>query len=382
MTISSDPSGIDFETPHSFGLMSDQAAILCQHIIAANSKSFSFAAQFLPRHARTDASILYAWCRRVDDAVDEVDAAEAPLALEILQLELDAIYSSTGAPLIAHDPILIAFKDVIHRHSIPKYYPQELLKGMEMDVKNITYESLSELYQYCFRVASVVGLMMCHILKIRDDRSLFNAAHLGIAMQLTNICRDVSEDWSRERLYLPRELLTSSSLSVEEHQKTMRTDESSVSSVPSTRSRGQRFHRLDLPILMREPARRAIHELLRLADIHYRSGYQGIKSLPLRAGFAIQAAGMIYQDIGRIIRENECDPNQPRAITSKPRKVYLALLSLSWCALMSSWRGFRSVFRRQKAHAHTPAFTLQFDELYSDLTNAIHSIDSSQRESL
>ena len=82
-----------------------------------------------------------------------------------------------------------------------------------MDVKNITYESLSELYQYCFRVASVVGLMMCHILKIRDDRSLFNAAHLGIAMQLTNICRDVSEDWSRERLYLPRELLTSSSLS-------------------------------------------------------------------------------------------------------------------------------------------------------------------------
>ena len=343
---------------------------VCQEIIAKNSKSFSFASRFLPPSARADAAVLYAWCRRVDDAVDEVSPELAPHSLKRLQTELDLIYSdhkkNDAQSIIDTDPVLSGFEELVNRCRIPKYYPQELLEGMLMDVEETQYDTLEQLYLYCFRVASVVGLMMCHILKIRDESSLKNAAHLGVAMQLTNICRDVSEDWGRSRLYLPRELLIKGSSNqintgYDVTEPSLKSDPSSIISGKS----GLRFDRLALPPMMVKPARYAIHELLSRADLHYNKGYAGLSSLPGRARFAIRAAGMIYQDIGRIIREHECDPNQPRAITSKSRKLSLAAVALLKYGLHNFSDILRRLFRKPSSFT-VPRHTLLFEDFIVD----------------
>ncbi len=95
------------------------------------------------------------------------------------------------------DTTLDAFQQVVFERKIPIEYPSELLAGMAMDAEGVHYETLSDLLRYCYRVAGTVGLMMCHVLGVKDDRALIHAAHLGMAMQLTNVCRDVIEDWER-----------------------------------------------------------------------------------------------------------------------------------------------------------------------------------------
>src|SRR5690606_24146896 len=99
------------------------------------------------------------------------------------------------------------FAAIMRERGIPRRYPAELLAGLAMDAAGHRYEDAADLRLYCFRVAGVVGLMMSHVMGLADERALADAARLGIAMQLTNICRDVREDWARGRLYLPRALL-------------------------------------------------------------------------------------------------------------------------------------------------------------------------------
>ena len=113
---------------------------------------------------------------------------------------------STRARPIA-DPALAAFAEVVRRCNIPRRYPSELLDGFQMDVDGVRYGTVAELLGYAYRVAGTVGVMMAHLLGASGAEPLRRAAHLGIAMQLTNICRDVDEDWRNGRLYLPEELL-------------------------------------------------------------------------------------------------------------------------------------------------------------------------------
>ena len=177
---------------------SSHAIALCSATIQAHSKSFALASKLLPP-LRDEAVVLYAWCRRADDAVDEAPLGTAAKALAQLQDELKSIYEH--AP--QSDPVLAAFQWVVHKRKIPQHYPSELLEGMAMDVDGYRYKTRDDLLLYCYRVASVVGLMMCHVMGIRRPEAILNAAHLGAAMQLTNICRDVVEDWGRGRVYLP-----------------------------------------------------------------------------------------------------------------------------------------------------------------------------------
>jgi phytoene synthase len=172
--------------------------------IERHSKSFALASRLLAPRAGRDAALVYAWCRRADDAIDE-DGPEPPAAaLARLRAELAALYAD-GPPGYAADAS--EFSEVLRRTRIPWRYPAELLAGMEMDVSGRVYRTIDELLVYCYRVASTVGLMMCHVMGVSDPAALRYAAHLGLGMQLTNICRDVREDWQRGRLYLPDELL-------------------------------------------------------------------------------------------------------------------------------------------------------------------------------
>jgi phytoene synthase len=276
----------------------------CQSIIDVHSRSFSLAARFLSADVHDRAVVLYAWCRRADDAVDLTGPDEGRVALESLRAELDQIYGDT--PL--EDPVLSAFREVIRMGQISRGYPDELLEGLAMDVRGERYLYMEPFLQYCYRVAGTVGLMMCHVMGIRDERAISNAVHLGIAMQITNICRDVEVDWNNDRLYLPEEILAKCGISGL-HERL-----------------GEPF-----PMEAREPCRRAIQVLLAEADRFYSSGYAGLHALSWRSSLSIRIAGRVYQEIGARLAELDHDPLGGRAIVSKRRKIELT----TWCALRS-----------------------------------------------
>jgi 15-cis-phytoene synthase len=183
-------------------------------VTRAHAKSFYFASVALFGARRKAAFALYAFCRRLDDLVDGDDAGPTAALAERLTLARDAVRSlyATGEAQAAralplHPAELAAFADTVRRYGIPEEPFQELLSGLEMDLTRTRYQSFEELKLYCHRVAGVVGLMMTPVLGLRDARALPYAADLGIAMQLTNILRDVREDLGRGRLYLPADEL-------------------------------------------------------------------------------------------------------------------------------------------------------------------------------
>jgi phytoene synthase len=260
-------------------------------VIAYHSKSFALASKLLPAGARDDAAVLYAWCRRADDAVD--GDAPAHDVIDVLTNELTDAYAHR-----TRDPLLSAFGKVVRRRGIPRIYPRELLEGMAMDLRGTEYATLEDLILYAWRVAGVVGLMMTHVLGVDDDAAVIPAAHLGIAMQLTNICRDVAEDRARGRVYIPRGMTT--------------------------------------------------RELLAVADRYYRSADRGFIALPFRAAIGVASARDIYSAIGRRI-----DDSEVRAVVPRHRKLAgVALATLRTFATLP-----RRALRRREHH--TPYRTLE-----------------------
>ncbi len=270
----------------------------CRRILEENSKSFALAAKLLPPESRDEAAAVYAFCRRVDDAVDDAPPHAQSAALARLYEDLDRVYR--GEPLT--EPSLAAFQAVVQQRSIPRRYPAELIEGMAMDVRDTQYHTLDNLLLYCHCVAGVVGLMMCHVFGLRSDGALDNAAHLGIAMQLTNICRDVEEDWRLGRVYLPRELLIAEGAAP--------LGRPGVDPFPS-----------DEPTL--RAIRRVTEQLLREADRYYASADRGIPALPFRAGLAVRAARRLYHAIGLQVAAQGHDPRRGRAVVPTPRKLQL-----------------------------------------------------------
>lgn len=302
------------------------AHAISRRIIAVHSKSFALASRLLPARTRDRAVVVYAWCRRADDAVDRADARSesSSAALVTLRDELDAVYGNGALA----DPILSAFRDVTKSCRIPKRYPEELLEGLAMDVAGTHYEALARLLHYCYRVAGTVGLMMCHVMGVREDAATRNAVHLGVAMQLTNICRDVLEDWQRARLYLPADCL----------------------------ARHGCAHLHDMlggpfPRAARTPVSRVIAELLDLADDYYRSGDAGIPALSWRCGVAVRTARSVYAAIGDRIRARGCDVLAGRAWVSGPSKLVLAGRE----AATSVWDLARALGRERRRRAHVRA---------------------------
>jgi phytoene synthase len=142
--------------------------------------------------------------------------------------------------------------------------------------------------------------MMCHVMGVRDEEAIRNAVHLGIAMQITNICRDVEVDWNNDRLYIPEEILAECGITGL-HERI-----------------GQPF-----PEEAREPVQKAMQILLAEADRFYRSGYQGLHALSWRSSLSIRIAGRVYQEIGARLAELDHDPLAGRAIVSRSRKLQL-----------------------------------------------------------
>lgn len=300
-----------------------EAIVECRQTLAAHSRSFSLAARLLPADSRDEAAVLYAWCRRADDAIDEAPPAEQRARLTELERQLADVYA--GAP--QGDLMCAAFQAVVRRRRIPALYPAELLDGLRMDAVGQRYGSVEQLLGYCYRVASTVGLMMCHVLGVRNRRALTHAAHLGIAMQLTNICRDVAEDWNRGRLYIPDEVLAP---------------------LGAPRLAGELGG--PLPEAARGPLSCAVAQLLALADRYYRSGDRGLSALPLRAAFAVRTARLVYATIGRRLAKQHFDVLAGRAVVPGWMKLWLTAKA----ALMTLGEAPSRIRRRFKRAPRLP----------------------------
>ena len=172
-----------------------------------HAKSFHFASYFLPRRKRQDAYAVYAFCRIIDDAVDETGTVEAKREmLDRFEDMLPDLWRGRTPGGFAGEKawVLDAFADVARRREIPQDYFRTLLAGCRSDLTGRTFADWPELREYCYQVAGVVGLMMCRVFGVTDDAAHENAVAMGNAMQLTNILRDVGEDLDRGRIYLPR----------------------------------------------------------------------------------------------------------------------------------------------------------------------------------
>jgi phytoene synthase len=270
----------------------------CRRVLREQSKSFALAARLFPPPRRDHIAAVYAWCRRCDDAIDCTPPADRPRMLQELRRELRALYdgAAPGAPEIA------CFRAVVRQCRIPFAYPAALLDGMAMDVEGRQYETLTDLRRYAFRVAGTVGLMFCRIVGVDRLRALVPAAHLGVAMQLTNICRDVREDWERGRLYVPRTLVPPEV------------------GVALWAHLGGPLPAAAVPALSR-----AVQALLAAADRHYRTADRGLVYLDPRSRVGVRAARLIYAAIGQQIARRGHDVLAPRAVVPRRRKLGLAL---------------------------------------------------------
>lgn len=265
----------------------------CKKMIRVGSKSFSLAALLLQKENREAAFLLYGWCRYCDDAIDEAGSEVTVLKARLAYLREQTTRAYSGEP--CEHPIFVAFQYVVQKHQIPKHYPMELLEGMAMDIERRQYRTFEDLLLYCYRVAGTVGLMMTHVMGTSNEAALEHASHMGIAMQLTNIARDITDDATLGRVYLPLEWLEEKNLT------------------PCSFALLENRSKI-VPLVER---------LLDKAETFYVSGDQGLRYLRFRPACAASASRMVYSEIGTRIRQLGPRAWDSRVWISRPRKWWL-----------------------------------------------------------
>jgi 15-cis-phytoene synthase len=268
----------------------------CRQLIRDGSKSFFTASLLLPQRVRDPARSLYAFCRVADDAVDRSDDSAA--AVKALLARLDGIYRGNPADEAADR----AFADVVAQFAMPRALPEALIEGFAWDAEGRRYETIADVIDYGVRVAGTVGAMMSVIMGVRDPTAIARACDLGIAMQLTNIARDVGEDARNGRIYLPLAWM---------------------------RQRG-----LDPEAFLKDPKfspalASVIVDLLREADRLYARAVSGIDLLPASCRPSIHAARLLYSGIGREVERNGANSVDRRAVVPKKRKIRMLASALA-----------------------------------------------------
>ena len=271
-----------------------------REIIKKGSKSFALASLFLPASQRADVYTLYAWFRHCDDVIDSSNSQTDDL--KNLK-EQTFVQSSTSQ--------FVALQKLMFEKKLSNYYFNEFFEGLRTDLENKGFETLSQLELYCYRVAGIVGLIMCPLIGVRHSQALSHACALGLGMQLTNICRDVQEDAQNGRIYLPREMLT------------------------------QDFSCQDL-VRSPDKAYATVLQLLELADFYYAQGNSGLKYLPFRVAIAIGCASHIYRQIGLKIRSLGPESLKQRVYVTGLEKIKCVGLG-TLAALRSRFEGIQPI---------------------------------------
>ncbi len=264
-------------------------------VLSKHARSFRWASRFLPADNRDDAAIVYAFCRLVDDLADDATDVERAHA-DLNQVECELRGEEAMRPLVA------AFLEVAARRGMDVRSAHELIAGVRSDLDAVQVASDAQLLRYCYRVAGTVGLMMCSILGVDDAKGHPHAIDLGVAMQLTNICRDVLEDAGRGRTYLPADRLRA--VGVEPRDLLAGTaDRAAMATV--------------------------VRDLLQVAEEYYRSADIGMRYIPPRSRLAIVVASRLYRGIGvKLSRRYNGDALRGRTWVTAPGKLLLVASSL------------------------------------------------------
>lgn len=310
----------------------------CLTTMRHGSKTFFLAARLLPRATVADFAAIYAFCREADDAVDLArDPAAAARGL-LLRLAAIARAARTGDAAHGHPEAQIAalpaasdraLARVLYVRQLRLAPLEALLEGFVWDAEGRTYPRVRDTLAYCARAAGSVGVLLAELVGVREPWALGRAADMGVAMQLTNICRDVGEDARRGRVYLPADWL---------------------------REAGVDFATLGLRPTHGPALAQVVARVLRLADAHYARARQGLPALPLGTRLAVTAAQRLYQDIGRNVAAAGFDAVNRRAVVPVPRKAW----SLARAVAEAPWLPWRRPSpRRTRPASPTSAFLLR-----------------------
>jgi phytoene synthase len=223
--------------------------------------------------------------------------AESREQLEQRLTTLSEATQSVFSGAAQEQAVFIAMQYIVQRYSIPAHYALELIEGMAMDARGTRYRTFNDLSLYCYRVAGTVGLMMSHVMGLRDELALKHAADLGIAMQLTNIARDITEDALMGRVYLPLQWIEEAGITPEE--------------ITAKKNR----HKLAL----------ITERLLKEAERYYLSGDAGLWHLSFRSACAVAAARHVYAAIGSLILRKGSSAWDERSYVTGARKHWVII---------------------------------------------------------
>lgn len=275
---------------------------ICKQITFRHAKTFYFASHFIPVEKRNACFAVYAFCRYVDDLVDVamengiLTVNDAVTLCTSWQQDLERVYNNSGVTPNNNETttaILLAWEDTLTKYSIPRNLPFELIEGVLMDTTISRFSTFEELRIYCYKVASVVGLMTSEIFGYSHPDALGHAIDLGIALQLTNIIRDVEEDSRRNRIYLPNEDL-------------------------------QKFGVSELDILnnvFNQSLAALIHFQIERAEHYYVLAQPGIKMLSADSRITVQLMSDNYRKILRVVERMNYNVFEKRASTAFSTKI-------------------------------------------------------------
>ncbi|MAP78761.1 MAG: phytoene synthase [Euryarchaeota archaeon] len=269
-----------------------------EQILATSGESFFWARRFLGRKMGHDAAVLYSFCRVLDDMADG-DVPNGPEQLVQIQ-GLLAQGRWDGHPVLEHH------RGLVEAHRLPHDVIASLVEGlMDDQAPEVLIADEEALIQYAYKVAGTVGLLMCNILNNEDPRAKAHAVDLGIAMQLTNIARDVVEDAKMGRRYLPGDWV----------------DHLTPEQIVAAAAQPQGHEGTVITL--------AVERLLDLAETYYASGRAGLAYLPLRAHFSIGVAAKVYRQIGRQLLKSSDSWHGQRQVTSKASKLFCTVRATS-----------------------------------------------------
>ena len=279
--------------------IAETESLNAEESLSRNGRSFAWARRFLGHRQGNAAARLYALCRQLDDMADG-DITDGPQRLASIHADLqkDAARPETT------DPALAAALPLIERLKLPKPVLTALIEGLLMDQQQVAIADQRALLRYAYRVAGTVGLLMLRVLDTAEPRAAAHAIDMGIAMQLTNIARDVLEDAQMGRRYLPADWVGGMSAA-------------DISAAAAERDQ----HGC-------QQIRDAVRRCLVLAETYYASGQVGLGYLPLRAHLAILVASRVYRQIGCQLLAKGCRFEDGRVVTTGLTKTYITLAAL------------------------------------------------------
>lgn len=277
-------------------------AIIKEKSLAKHGKSFHFASRIFDGDTIRKVTLLYAFCRYIDDCADNEDPKTGRPKILAVQSILQGKKDTSE---------LSALVDEVVSLGIEKENIFALSQGALFDIDGRKIEDEADLIQYCYLVAGTVGMMMCNLFGVRSKRAHQHAVALGIAMQLTNICRDILEDACAKRTYVPLSML-----------KTHQLSPNALSAQGPTPK--------ELKVI--------VDKMITMAERYYELAYEGLAFLPVRIRIAILVAGEVYRSIGRKIRFNDCEVLQGRTMLSTREKLLVTIKALPRLFSPTFWR--------------------------------------------